>query len=85
MSLEVEQLADKFQDLDWENCKYVGCGPSFLLEDSDAKCCLCKNNLKTYNSKNHALIGSNDPNVEVSIGKVHYICRRCKKECFCRG
>lgn len=85
MSLEIAQLSNKLQRLDWEDCLYVNCDQSFTLEESEAECCICGKILKTSNTKNHALIGSSQEKVEEIICKVHYLCYKCKGQCsVCR-
>lgn len=81
MSLEIAQLPDKFQCLDWGKCIYVNCGQSFTFDKSNTQCCLCGEILKTYNTKNHALIGSSNKNVDEIRCKVYYLCRNCKRQC----
>lgn len=81
MSIEIAQLSDKLQRLDWGKCVYVTCGSSFSFEESEAQCCICGESLNPSYSKNHALIGSQNPNVEEVISKIHYLCRKCKRQC----
>lgn len=78
MTHSISYLSNKFESLDWDECKYVQCDKSFTIEDPETSCCLCNNNLITSNRKNHVLIGSYAPDV---ISRVHYLCYNCKKHC----
>jgi hypothetical protein len=85
MALELYQLSDKLQRLDWGNSVFVDCSEFYIVDSLNVNCCLCNRSLKASDENSHALIGGTTLEVEELICKIYYLCRNCKKQCTICG